>query len=183
MQGDPSSVGDDIPSPRQRTVRKQGLAVFKDAKGRQVRIPREELHALQLQTKGKNFSFDGLLVVGKVVDVYDGDTCKCKWKWGEEYVQFGCRLQGIDTPEMKPPLSEPNRLKTKAAAILARDALREMVLDKCVLLELGGWDKYGRVLVYITPQAGGNDRRTVNDRLIADGHANAYDGGKKAAFD
>lgn len=88
--------------------------------------------------------------VGLIVSVFDGDTFRADtgvglgfWVPNAEY-----RLTGINAPEKK--------LETYTAAIISRDALRELMLNRYVLLctERGnrGQDKkekYGRYLVTV----------------------------------
>jgi len=49
-----------------------------------------------------NESLDGYETCGRVVDVYDGDTCNILFPFpnGSHYI-FKCRLFGIDTPEIR----------------------------------------------------------------------------------
>jgi endonuclease YncB( thermonuclease family) len=85
----------------------------------------------------------------KCVRVYDGDTfhlatflpsdtCKA------EPVRFSCRLNGVDTPELRTKDTDE-----KAAAVVARDLVKELILGKVVDVEVQGWDKYGRLLVAV----------------------------------
>ena len=100
-----------------------------------------------------------------ITDVYDGDTVTANidlgfkvWRHGEKL-----RLFGIDTPEL--------RGEEKEAGRIARDALRNLILDKevtiCTIKDRTG--KYGRYLarIYI-----GNIN--VNAWMIMKGYAEAY---------
>ena len=62
----------------------------------------------------------------------------------------------------------------KDAAIVARDALSAKILGKTITLRNVTTEKYGRLLanVYL-------DGECMNDWMLKNGHAVAYDGGKK----
>lgn len=117
------------------------------------------------------FSLAGARTVGKVVEMYDGDTCKIVFPFGGVLYKWNCRLSGIDTPEMKPPATNTNREQEIAAAHRARNALLKMTTNcavdvaadqrltkkecdtrlaqntKLVSVHCGEFDKYGRLLV------------------------------------
>lgn len=122
------------------------------------------------------FSFAGIHRV-KVVDVYDGDTVKVVLYLNRSLVRIPVRLAGIDSPEMKPSRSAPHREEEKLAAICARDALRDRILNKVVRWECTGPDKYGRWLGTFF-----DSRGNVNTWMTAKGYAKPYDGGKKEEF-
>ena len=109
-----------------------------------------------------------------VVSVYDGDTITVILDMGMGVQKKAkCRMYGIDTPELRGKTA-----KEKAAAKVARDRLRELINEKTVLVQsLTKPDKYGRLLVKVWI-----DGTYVNDLLIKEGHARAYDGGKKASW-
>ena len=107
-----------------------------------------------------------------VISVYDGDTITVNVDLGFSMAlnKLKIRLTGVDTAEMK---STDEALKKKAIA--ARDFIREQVLNKRVLLECYGQDKYGRWLGKIFAP----DGTCLNEELIKKGFAYAYDGGTK----
>lgn len=107
-----------------------------------------------------------------VISVYDGDTLTVNVDLGFSMTlnKLKIRLTGVDTAEMK---STDEALKKKATA--ARDFIREQVLNKRVLLECYGQDKYGRWLGKIFAP----DGTCLNEELIKRGFAYAYDGGTK----
>lgn len=112
---------------------------------------------------------------GQVIKVYDGDTITvaAQLPYSESpYYKFSVRLTGIDAPEMKGS-SEDER----AAAQRAQKALEDFILNKTVRLENRRQEKYGRLLadVYL------GDIH-INQWLLDNGHAKAYDGGKKEEF-
>lgn len=106
----------------------------------------------------------------QITEVYDGDTVTADidlgfhtWRRDERL-----RLYGIDTPEIRGVSDEE-----KQRGYAARDALRERILDKevivCTIKDRKGGDqrgKYGRYLakIYLGDEL-------LNDWLIAEGHA------------
>ena len=142
---------------------------------------------LQLQTLSTPlFSLEGEEMLGKCVKCYDGDTIHIVFNYKGEYRRFRSRLLEIDTPELR-----SKNEKEKEIAKEARSKMREWVLDKIVWVKCGGFDKYGRLLVYIYPygfQMGGNvgDKGylgSFNERLVTLGIAYRYEGGKKKKFE
>lgn len=112
---------------------------------------------------------------GVVVKVYDGDTITVAtgldngffcWPRNAVVYRFRVRLRGIDTPEIKG--------SEKAKAILARDALSAHIMGQEVELQNLGNEKYGRVLadVYFNGSH-------MNQWMLEQGYAQAYDGGSK----
>ena len=125
------------------------------------------------------FSLKGMRVAAKVVDVYDGDTFQAIFEWRGTPCRFSCRLQGVDAPELRIPLNDPNRQQLVEQARASRKRLCQLLTGghdtpdhhtHLIELTLGDWDKYGRLLV----QAG-----DVADRLIQEGFCRPYDGGKR----
>lgn len=104
--------------------------------------------------------------VAIVTEVYDGDSITIKQDMGcfikREEVKI--RLKGINTPEL--------RGDTREAGLIARDALRTLILGKKVVINtyLDRTDKYGRLLGIIYTEDGLN----VNQWLIDNGYAVAY---------
>lgn len=100
-----------------------------------------------------------------IVAVYDGDTVRANIDLGfsihTHSVQL--RLQGINAPEM--------RGDSAAAGLLARDALRTMVLGKAVTINTfkDKQEKYGRYLAEIFC-----DGVNVNEWLVSNGYAVKY---------
>jgi endonuclease YncB( thermonuclease family) len=110
------------------------------------------------------------ITTGKVVKVYDGDTITIGTYLHDVAYRFSVRLNRIDTPEMK--IAEQ-----KHRAILARDALHERIMNKIVTLQNVSLEKYGRILadVYLGDEC-------INDWMIQQNYAVAYDGGKKSIW-
>ena len=118
------------------------------------------------------FSLEGQEHRAKVVDVYDGDTIKCVFPIHNKLYRWNCRIAGVDTPEIR------TRCKPeKAFGYTVRDLLREKILNKVIYLQCGEFDKYGRLLVNILC-----DDCLVNDWLIENNYAFAYDGGTKQSW-
>lgn len=119
------------------------------------------------QKTGK-LTFCGKTVRAKCVKVYDGDTITCAFippGFSDPY-KFSCRCIGYNSAEIK--TTEPHE---KVKAIAARDYLRGIILDKIITLNLGDYDKYGRILVDIF-----YDGRHINSEMIKYGHGVKYDG-------
>jgi endonuclease YncB( thermonuclease family) len=106
---------------------------------------------------------------GQVIKVYDGDTItiatRLPYKDSPLY-RFPIRLKGIDSAEIKS--KNPNE---KMHAVVARDALSELILHKTVLIKNIENEKYGRMLadVYL-------GEIYLNDWMIEKGYAVKYDG-------
>lgn len=127
------------------------------------------------------FSLKGLITNGKVVSVYDGDTCKIVFPFENKLYKWNCRLMGIDTPEMK-----TKDEKEKQFATHVRDFLRDKMLDKIVNVECLEFEKYGRLLVNINIIEGSLDTApniiNINKLLIEKGYAFEYLGKKKRSW-
>ena len=112
---------------------------------------------------------------GKVIKVYDGDTITVASKIlkGKDVYRFSVRLNGIDSPEIKGK-SEAE----KVSAIVSRDKLSNLILNKVVRLEDVKTEKYGRILaeVYL-------DNLHINQWMLENKLAESYDGGKKKKFE
>lgn len=115
------------------------------------------------------FSLNGLEFEGIITKVYDGDSVHAVFSLKGEYSRWVCRLNGIDTPELR---STDDAEKERA--ILIRDELRIKILYKQVSLKCYDFDKYGRLLVDIHC-----DNEHINKWLIDSGYANEYFGGFK----
>ena len=147
------------------------------------------------------FDFKGQTHSVKVVDVYDGDTCQVILRFNKGWYKFKVRSLGYDTPEIKPLKNVANREKLIKMAIDSRNyfisrltnisikpnstkkEIKEL-LDantKLVTMKCHGWDKYGRILVYIYSKK--RDKKSFNQILLDEGLAYAYDGSKKRNFD
>lgn len=109
---------------------------------------------------------------GLVKKVYDGDTITIAAKMpylNSPYYKFSVRLAGIDSAEMS-----SKNANEKAKAIEARDALSSKIMGKHVTLTNVKTEKYGRILADVHL-----DGVHLNEWMIKNGFAVAYDGGKK----
>lgn len=111
----------------------------------------------------------------KCVRAYDADTLTCNFalRPGDgELHQFQVRVAGIDAPEIKGATPEE-----RALAARARDLVHSLCLHRVLDLTCEGLDKYGRVLARVSV-----DGADVGQRLIAEGLAKPYAGGRKEAW-
>lgn len=101
----------------------------------------------------------------RVISVYDGDTITVDIDLGFNLTRskVKIRLANIDTPEI--------RGDQRDEGLKARDALREKILQKDVIVETikDKTGKYGRYLGIIWL-----DEENVNQWLISEGYAEKY---------
>jgi len=106
-----------------------------------------------------------------VVSVYDGDTCTVNidlglhtWIHGEKI-----RLARINAPEL--------RGAEREQGILSRDYLRQLILDREIILNTikDQKEKYGRYLGEIWVKDDNDVYYNVNDKMVAEGYAVYYD--------
>ncbi len=116
------------------------------------------------------WTFNGLTMLAKVIDVIDGDTIKAAFDIGTGMYWHSIRFAGIDAPELHGPTAYEKQI-----AMAAREHLVGLVADKMVTLKMGHFDKYGRILATIL-LADGTD---VNQAMIVGGFARPYNGGKR----
>jgi micrococcal nuclease len=116
--------------------------------------------------KIKPWTFAGKTKNAKVINVYDGDTITIAMWIGFQKYSFKLRLFGIDTPEI--------RSADKEKAIIARDYLKNIILNKKVKITFDKEEKYGRLLgiVYY-------NNKNINNLMVEKGYAKVYFGGKK----
>lgn len=147
----------------------------------------------------QEYTLCGVKTFGKIVDVYDGDTCKIILLNKNELQRFNCRLKSIDTPEMKPLKNKINRDIEIKNAIKCRNKLIELSTNckinlednltkkeikdliktntKVIPIQCYEFDKYGRLLVELY-----NENKIINNLLIESGYAKKYNGGAKEEF-
>lgn len=111
----------------------------------------------------------------KVEKVYDGDSITGIFALMGTYYRFSIRLTGIDTPELR-----GGSVEEKKQGLIARNFLKDLILGKTIFLVCTGLDKYGRVLGTLYLNKG--DKQSINDLMISEGYAYAYDGGTKQKF-
>jgi endonuclease YncB( thermonuclease family) len=149
------------------------------------------------------FSLNGLLMYGKVVYVYDGDTVHIVFNYNNILTKFNCRLIFIDSPEICPKNIKDTILRNLEidAAIKSRNFLLERVsnvliknlnMNKTEIKELCGestklvwvkcyeFDKYGRLLVELFETK--ESIISINQLMIKNNHAVLYNGGTKKEF-
>ena len=152
----------------------------------------------KIDNKVKSFTLSGKKILGKCVDVYDGDTVKIVFPVDgmDELYRWNCRISRVDTPEIR-----TKNIKEKEFAKVVRDKLREKILNKLVIVECLDFDKYGRLLteLYYSNElqsnnfnnfGNGNNNNEINienfenisDFLITNNYAKKYDGGKKTKW-
>ena len=127
----------------------------------------------EVNSDTEELSFENQVITGKVVSVYDGDTVKCVFPLNNKFYKWNCRINGIDTPEIR----TRSKLE-KEMGFKARDFLREKILKKMVEIHCGEFDKYGRLLVNIKL-----DNQDMSELLINEGLAFKYDGGTRQNWD
>jgi len=120
-----------------------------------------------------------------IVDrVVDGDTIDCTIDLGfKTWKKVRVRMEGINTPE-----SRTRDLEEKKRGLAAKDRLVEILKynnNECTL-KVSGVGKFGRAIasVYVDTLSPASDQSSmtivnVNKQLIEEGHAVAYDGGKR----
>ena len=131
----------------------------------------------------KYFSFQGLTFDAKACNIYDGDTFSAVFVFRGEPIKYRCRCMGYDSPEMKPPLSKPNREEEMKHAKIAKARFTELLQkspDGLIKLECLGFEKYGRILVNVYNNV---DHDSLNTIMVREGHGKAYDGGHKGEWD
>ena len=116
----------------------------------------------------------------KIDKVLDGDTIDVTIDLGFDlYKKERVSVAGVDTPEKR-----TRNLEEKALGIDATNWLKKEVKDVLdgddeliVRTELhGGVGKYGRLLGWLYV---GDDEVSLNEQMITQGYAHAYDGGTK----
>ena len=120
---------------------------------------------------------------GKLDRVVDGDTIDALIDVGFDiWLKKRIRFQGIDAWE-----SRTRNLEEKAKGLEAKARLIEL-LDKVsnkpgyFRIRSHGLGKYGRLLGEIFIMDKDDNQISINEKLIEEGHAYVYDGGKKKVF-
>ena len=117
-----------------------------------------------------------------VLKVVDGDTIDAMIDLGfSVWVKKRIRLYGIDAPETR-----TRNLEEKALGLASKARLKELLKDRKVKLETSkeGKGKFGRILatVWACDKKGIEPDINCNTRLIEEGHARPYHGGKKVPW-
>lgn len=113
-------------------------------------------------------SFEDQTLQCKCISVTDGDTVVLVIPLDRKYYKVKCRLSNIDTAEMR-----TKDISEKKVAIMARQYLESLILNKKVKTICGKWDKFGRLLVtFFIPEM----EMSVNDMMIYQNYGYYYDG-------
>ena len=129
-----------------------------------------QLNALNAKSV-KEFSFDKFNCLAKVVRVHDPDTLTIIFKYQDTFYKKNLRLNGIDAPELH------SKIKSEADLCKAGQVyLSDLILNKIINVQMGPFDKYGRILskIYLYP-----DNTDIIQNLITGGFVREYDGGHK----
>jgi endonuclease YncB( thermonuclease family) len=151
----------------------------------------------------QTFGLKDQVLPAKCLDLYDGDTGTFAVTVHGNAYKFKMRLSGIDTPEIRPSKSNPNRDEEKEAARYVRNRVLQLVSDqsidlnkkytkreikqmlaankKIVFLKCGKCGKFGRTLIkiFLSEEDVTDKSRSVNKILLREGLAYKYYGGSK----
>ena len=80
--------------------------------------PEELINKLKLADKSTPvFTLEGDMKLCKVVDIYDGDTIKVVFMDNNRINKWNIRMEGYDSPEMRPSRKLENRDEIKKKAV------------------------------------------------------------------
>ena len=118
--------------------------------------------------------------VVKVNRVVDGDTIDVTIDLGFDlYKKERVRVAGVDTPEKRTKNLEEKALGLDATAWLKAKLEETIKGDEELIIRTelkGGVGKYGRLLGWLYV---GDSDVSLNEQMITEGYAHAYDGGTK----
>jgi len=118
--------------------------------------------------------------VTKINRVVDGDTIDVTIDLGFDlYKKERVRVAGVDTPEKRTKNLEEKALGLDATAWLKVKLEETIKGDEELLIRTelkGGVGKYGRLLGWLYV---GDSDVSLNEQMITEGYAHAYDGGTK----
>tara|TARA_R100000808_G_scaffold19258_1_gene41872 strand:+ start:2115 stop:2495 length:381 start_codon:yes stop_codon:yes gene_type:complete len=121
---------------------------------------------------------DKFIYNATLIRVVDGDTCDALIDLGfDTFIKKRIRFAGVDTWE-----SRTRNLEEKKKGLEAKAYTKKMLEysdDGKFTLKSHGLGKYGRVLGEIFLKG---EEQSLNELLKENGHAYAYDGGKKKTF-
>jgi endonuclease YncB( thermonuclease family) len=137
------------------------------------KIPEGVQTATLANTEKFSLETHGRRTPARVIDVYDGDTIVIAMEAFSKIFAFRVRLAHVNTPELKPALSLPNRDEVVERAKAARDFLAKQILGRVVWLNILGYEKYGRLLaeIYLSEEA----THTINELIIDSGYGVRYE--------
>lgn len=112
---------------------------------------------------------------GKVIDVINGNTIMIATtlSYDETYYKFTIKIKNIICPNLK-----SNNDSERLCGIIAKDFLKDILLNKIVSISDISTDSYGKILAYLK-----TDDLYINDLLINENLAIEYHGGKKPEID
>lgn len=120
----------------------------------------------QREKEGK-MEFNPYYYKAHITSVYDADSVTVDLDFGLNLYKHNMkiRLYGINAPEVRGP--------ERSEGLVARDYLRDLVLDKDILLETvkDKTGKYGRYLGVLWLQMDDESYVNINDQLVMDGYA------------
>jgi endonuclease YncB( thermonuclease family) len=145
------------------------------------------------------YSLANNYLIGKVVDVYDGDTLHIVFKINSQLTKYNCRLLEIDAPEICPKnislqlertleishaIKSRNWLIKQITGIDPPDTINKQEIKKLcgqsrklIWVKCHHFDKYGRLLVELFVNQ--TDTISLNKQMIKNKYAIEYDGGTK----
>lgn len=128
------------------------------------------------------YGYENVKKLVKVLKVIDGDTLDIALYHDEarKIFKHRIRLYGIDTPEKRPLLSNPERNREMEAAKKAQGALVQRLKenDNVVIALFHTFDKYGRLMATFYDKQGDD----INKWMITSGYAQEYFGKTKKKF-
>ena len=116
----------------------------------------------------------------EIVKVLDGDTIDVLIDLGFDlYKKERVRIAGVDTPEKRTRNLEEKELGIDATNWLKKELEDVLAGDDELIIRTelhGGVGKYGRLLGWLYV---GDEQVSLNEQMITQGSAHAYDGGTK----
>ena len=116
----------------------------------------------------------------EIVKVLDGDTIDVLIYLGFDlYKKERVRIAGVDTPEKRTRNLEEKELGIDATNWLKKELEDVLAGDDELIIRTelhGGVGKYGRLLGWLYV---GDEQVSLNEQMITQGYAHAYDGGTK----
>lgn len=121
----------------------------------------------------------------RLIDVYDGDTCTIVFvgRSGRlEKRKF--RFWGFNAKEMKQPrnIPEAERVRNKELAVAAKNRLISLIgngIHQVIFADENKANNYGRLLGRVLLKSGECTGQYVDEVMIREGLAQAYDGGHR----
>lgn len=141
-----------------------------------------DLEELKTKTKANTeyMSLNNQEFTAKIVYIYDGDTMHVVFKAFGDYYRWNCRVQGVDTPELR-----TKNEAEKAMGYKVRDVLRSLLQDQIVRIKCFEFDKYGRLLIdvyLLDDMPNSTNVSFLSEWLIQEKYAYSYDGGTKQSW-